>query len=57
MWFRSDQSRRHSRRLFLQSLEDRRLLALAPLASYLADINPQAVVAADFNNDGRLALS
>src|SRR5262245_11240428 len=40
-----------ARRLFLESLEDRSLLAFSPAASYVAGASPQDVVAADFNND------
>src|SRR5687767_13127308 len=36
-----------------ETLEDRRMLSFTPAVSYAAGANPQAVVAADFNNDGR----
>ena len=69
MWFRSlinslarPQRRRAarlnppSRRLFVEGLEDRRLLTFLPATSYPAGANPQAIVAADFNGDGHLDL-
>ena len=37
-------------------LEDRRLLSFAPAVDYASGTNPQEIVAADFNNDGRLDL-
>lgn len=40
----------------LESLEDRCLLSFSPLVSYEAGDNPQAIVTADFNRDGRLDL-
>ena len=40
-----------SRSLRVEMLEDRRLLALVPAASYPVGSNPQAVASADFNND------
>ena len=46
-----------ARRLLLEGLEDRRLLTFAPAAGYPVGDDPQAVVAADFNNDGRLDLA
>ena len=36
-------------RLSLETLEDRRLLAFDPIASYPVDTSPQAVVTGDFN--------
>jgi hypothetical protein len=39
------------RRLFLEGLEDRRVLALAAPVDYDAGASPQAIVSADFNND------
>jgi hypothetical protein len=44
-------------RLHLESLEDRCLLALLAPVDYPVGANPQAVVTADFNNDGRLDLA
>ena len=44
-------------RLFFEALEDRSLLSFSPATSYRAGPNPQDVVAADFNNDGRLDLA
>src|SRR5262245_61275476 len=73
MWFRSlfksltRSSRRcqqraadhklQARRLLLEGLEDRRLLAFLPAVNYAAGTNPQAVVAGDFNNDAVLDLA
>src|SRR4030095_11020 len=37
-------------------LEDRRLLSFAPAVDYAGGPNPQEIIAADFNNDGRLDL-
>jgi hypothetical protein len=45
------QSKQKARRLFLESLEDRCLLAFDLAVNYAAGTNPQAVVTADFNND------
>lgn len=47
----SDRLRRPLRRLLVEGLEDRRLLAFSPAASYPVGANPQTVVVADFNND------
>src|SRR5262249_42079074 len=41
----------------LEALEDRCLPSLSPVVSYPAGANPQAVVTADFNGDGRLDLA
>src|SRR6476646_5043321 len=41
-----------SRRLRLETLEDRCLLAFLPAASYPAGASPQAIVTADFNGGG-----
>src|SRR5215213_7366292 len=38
-------------------LEDRRLLSFSPATSFPVGTNPQAVVTADFNNDGQLDLA
>src|SRR3982750_787942 len=38
-------------------LEDRRLLSFSPATSFPVGANPQAVVTADFNNDGKLDLA
>src|SRR5688572_7177321 len=40
----------------LEVLEDRRLLSFSPAASYAAAAEPREVIAADFNNDGRIDL-
>jgi Ca2+-binding RTX toxin-like protein len=72
MWFRAPfdslklhpgkQGRRTSRRpaarrLQLEALEDRTLPSFYAPVSYAADANPNAVVTADFNGDGRLDLA
>ena len=44
------------RRPRFEALEDRCLLSLTAATSYPAGTAPQAIVAADFNNDGRLDL-
>ncbi len=44
------------RRPRFETVEDRRLLSLTPAANYAAGAEPQAVVAADFNNDGKVDL-
>jgi hypothetical protein len=44
-------------RLNVEVLEDRCLLSFSPVASFTVGINPQAVVTADFNGDGRLDLA
>ena len=44
-------------RLFLEALEDRRTPSFSPAESFPVGTNPQAVVTADFNNDGRLDLA
>ncbi len=49
--------RRKTRRSRFESLEDRCLLSLTPAGSYPVGTGPQAIVAADFNNDGRLDLA
>src|SRR5262249_58706206 len=41
----------------LEALKDRNLLSFSPAVSYPAGTNPLAVVAADFNGDGRLDLA
>src|SRR5215475_12681022 len=61
------QSQRHHRRRgsrraathrpSLEVLEDRWLPSLSPAASYPAGTRPDAVVTADFNNDGHLDLA
>jgi hypothetical protein len=73
MWFRSlfdslPRSPRHrqkcaahrkqqARRLLLEGLEDRRVMAFVPAVTYPAGDSPNAVVAADFNSDGQLDLA
>jgi hypothetical protein len=44
-------------RLNLEALEDRCLLSFSPATSYPVGPTPQALVSADFNNDGRLDLA
>jgi hypothetical protein len=44
-------------RPLLEALEDRRLLSFFAPVSYAAGANPQAVVTADFNRDGRLDIA
>jgi hypothetical protein len=46
-----------SRRLKLEVLEDRALLRFSPAANFAVGLNPQAMVAGDFNNDGKLDLA
>src|SRR5262245_3831702 len=41
----------------LEQLEDRCVLSFSPAVSYPVGTNPQVVVTADFNNDGRLDLA
>ena len=48
---------RHISRACFETLEDRRLLSFSPAVSYPVGTNPQAVVTADFNGDGRLDLA
>ena len=51
-------SHRHSsHKPRFEALEDRCLLSLTTFASYSAGTEPQNVVAADFNDDGRLDLA
>src|SRR5207253_1548056 len=45
------------RQLFLEGLEDRRLLTFVAAVNYPTGPNPQAIVSADFNNDGQLDLA
>jgi trimeric autotransporter adhesin len=49
-------SRLISRACF-ETLEDRRMLSFSPATSFPVGTNPQAVVTADFNNDGKLDLA
>src|SRR5687767_9490076 len=44
-------------RTLMESLEGRRLLSFSPAVSYTVGSNPQAVVSADFNGDGRLDVA
>ena len=44
-------------RLYAEALDDRFLLSFSPATSFPAGTNPQAVVTADFNNDGKLDLA
>ncbi len=50
-------SRAATHRRNLEVLEDRCLLSFSPAVSYPVGTNPQAVVTADFNHDGRLDLA
>ncbi|HEX5105015.1 MAG TPA: Calx-beta domain-containing protein [Pirellulaceae bacterium] len=50
---RAANRKQQARRLLLESLEDRRVMAFAPAVSYPVGAYPDAVIAADFNNDGR----
>jgi hypothetical protein len=45
------------RRPRFETFEDRRLLSFTPASTYPVDEAPQAVVAADFNDDGQLDLA
>jgi len=49
--------RPEARRLFMEPLEDRRLMAFDPAVSYPTGTSPLDVVAADFNGDGTLDLA
>ncbi len=44
-------------RACLEVLEDRRLMSFSPAMSFPVGTNPQDVVTADFNNDGKLDLA
>jgi hypothetical protein len=46
-----------ARRLLLEGLEERRLLAFDLAVNYPAGMSPQDVITADFNNDGRLDVA
>src|SRR3954452_1597709 len=48
---------RHVSRACFETLDDRRLLSFSPAASFPVGTNPQDVVTADFNNDGKLDLA
>ena len=48
---------RHVGRAYFETLEDRRLLSFTPATSFPIGADPQAVVTADFNNDGKLDLA
>ena len=45
------------RRARFETFEDRQMLSLNPAVNYPVDTEPLAVVAADFNNDGRVDLA
>jgi hypothetical protein len=49
--------RRESRRLLLESLEERRVLTFLPAVDYVVGDNPQALVSGDFNGDARSDLA
>src|SRR5262245_15724553 len=53
---RSAVRKRQSRRLFLESLEDRRLLAFDLAVDYAVGYSGSALVAADLDGDGLLDL-
>ena len=53
----SGRRRSAKRRLKVESLEDRRVLALAAPVNYETGLSPQANAYADFNNDGRSDLA
>src|SRR5262245_30873679 len=70
MWFRSlidslarprrpgaARFKRAARRLHVEGLEDRCLMAFSPITNYAVGPNPQAVITGDFNNDGKLDLA
>src|SRR5687767_5842393 len=64
MWYKStsNRSRTNTRRsaisrASLQTLENRQLLSVSPAMNYAVGDMPQAVVTADFNNDGRLDVA
>ena len=46
-----------TRRPRFETFEGRRLLSLSPAVNYSGGLNPQEIVTADFNNDGRLDLA
>src|SRR6476619_1925034 len=48
---------RHISRACFESLDSRQLLSFSPATSFPVAANPQAVVTADFNNDGKLDLA
>jgi hypothetical protein len=48
--------KRESRRLLLESLEERRVLTFLPAVDYVVGDSPQALVSGDFNGDGRTDL-
>src|SRR5262245_5474881 len=48
---------RHISRACFEVLEARQLMSFTPAVSYPAGTNPQEIVTADFNNDGRLDLA
>src|SRR3954468_8611735 len=48
---------RHISRACFDTLEARRLLSFSPATSFPVGTNTQAVVTADFNNDGQLDLA
>jgi hypothetical protein len=54
---RSRRNRAAKYRPSLEVLEDRLTPSFSPITSYAVGTNPQAVVTADFNNDGRLDLA
>src|SRR5215467_5581192 len=48
---------RHISRACFETLETRQLLSFTPATSFPVGSNPQAIVKADFNNDGKLDLA
>src|SRR5687767_7589803 len=53
----SDRPRPLTRPLLVEGLEERKLLTFAAAVDYPTGVSPQAIVSADFNNDGRLDLA
>src|SRR4051812_25474068 len=47
----------HINRARFETLEARKMLSFSPAASFAVGTDPQAVVTADFNNDGKLDLA
>ena len=47
---------RHLSRACFEVLEARQLMSFTPAVGYPAGTNPQEIVTADFNNDGRIDL-
>src|SRR5262245_66624199 len=56
-WCRTARPKPTTRRLLVEGLEDRCLMAFSPATSFPVGASPQAVVAADFNNDDTLDVA